>query len=74
MHARRRRARRRCEGRSFAFITANGGGHLDEGSAALLASIRGLNNFPRPDPDTNAIVLKEVERIHGAVAEDYSVA
>jgi hypothetical protein len=61
-----------AQGHSFAFIIGDGGGHLDEGSAALLARIRGVSQLPT-QPETNAFG-RSVERLHGAVAGDYSVA
>jgi hypothetical protein len=59
-------------GRSFAFIVGDTGGSLNEGSARLLAAIRGLERLPT-DRKRNAFGV-EVDRLTGAVAGDYRVA
>lgn len=59
-------------GRSFAFIVGDTGGSLNEGSARLLAAIRGLERLPTHGK-RNAFGV-ETDRLTGAVAGDYRVA
>jgi hypothetical protein len=59
-------------GRSTAFIVGDTGGALDEGSARLLAGVRGLERLPTTRAQ-NAFGV-EVDRLVGAVAGDYRVA
>src|SRR5688572_3310378 len=59
-------------GRSFAFIIGDTGGRLNEGSARLLAAIRGLERLPT-HRKRNAFGV-EVDRLTGAVAGDYRIA
>ena len=60
------------DGNSFGFIVGDTGGALDEGSAALLARIRGLPRLPTTRA-RNAFG-QQVDRLVGAVAGDYRVA
>lgn len=59
-------------GRQAFFLIGDSGGHLDEGSAKLLSSLRGLDGLPT-QRKKNAFGV-EVERLVGAVAGDYRIA
>jgi hypothetical protein len=59
-------------GRSAFFLIGDSGGRLNEGSAALLAKLRGLPQLPTRSK-RNAFGI-QVERLEGAVEGDYRVA
>lgn len=58
-------------GTPIPFIVGDGGGNLDEGSAKLLAALRGLQKLPT-ETKTSALG-KQVERLKGALEGDYRV-
>ena len=61
-----------ARGGAVAFVIGDSGGALNEGSARLLAQLRGLAQLPT-QRRRNAFG-QEVERLSGAVAGDYRVA
>ena len=60
------------QGRAFPFVIGDAGGRLNEGSARLLADIRGLARLPT-ELKRNAFG-QQVPRLSGAVSGDYRIA